>query len=231
MGRSPSSYGPAQPDSIEWKKLSTIVWCNLPDVAEQTLLPVLLSHAEKHAGHIGIAKAKKNLGLRVPWASVATARAALRPQDHAITEENRALRDDKSFRISGIPRGALSSEVVAACKQMSWSIIAQARLPAKQGKSDEWWVSAAAPPPKRQFLWNEQHIIITDSSEDDIRRARNLPRESPASRSAQLSKTLAMILCRVKIPGKGSSQHSRPLLQAAIPHPALLCHEPLWAVL
>ena len=48
---------PAQPDTEDWKKMWTMVWSNLPDVGETTLLPVLLSHAEKRAGHIGIAKA------------------------------------------------------------------------------------------------------------------------------------------------------------------------------
>ena len=163
---------PAQPDAEEWKKMWTIVWSNLQDVGETTLLSVLLNHAEKHAGHIGIAKAKMNLGLRVPWSSVSAARAALRPHDHGLNVDNRALQDDKTFKITGVPRGALPSEVVDACKQMSWPIIAQARLPAKQGRGDEWWISAAMEPPKRQFLWNNQHILVVDATEEEIRRAR-----------------------------------------------------------
>ena len=102
---------PVRTDAEEWKSLWTIVWSNLPHVMEGNLLSVILKHAEQHAGHVGIARAYRNLGLRVPWTTVKPARDCLRPADHALSEYNRALRDDKTFKISGVPRGALARKL------------------------------------------------------------------------------------------------------------------------
>ena len=163
---------PVRTDTAEWKSLWTIVWSNLPDVAELNLLSVILKHAEQHAGHVGIARAYRNLGLRVPWTTVKSARDNLRPADHALSEHNRALRDDKSFKISGVPRGALAKEVCDACQAVGWTAIPQARLPSRPGKEDEWWATAAAGPTTTNFLWNGKIIMVTPVEDTDIRKAR-----------------------------------------------------------
>ena len=67
---------PAFPTERQWSAAWTIVWAALPDTPENTLLHVLLGHAARQPGHMGIARAHKNLGsahsLGSSWSSTTT---------------------------------------------------------------------------------------------------------------------------------------------------------------
>ena len=163
---------PALPEDAAWKQLWTIVWSHLPDVAEANLLQVLLGHAARLPGHVGLARAYRNLGLRVPWDAVARTRQALRPKDLALNETNLALKDEKSFSVSGIPRGATPAEIMEACKQIGWKAIPQTRLPGRMDKEDVWWITAETNPDKTQFLWNEHHVLISETTSAAVKKSR-----------------------------------------------------------
>ena len=81
-------------------------------------LAQIMGVASKQAGHIGVARAYRNLGLRVPWAGVGAARQVLRHRDSAITEHSRDLKGVKSFLMTGVPRGVAATEMAAACLQI-----------------------------------------------------------------------------------------------------------------
>ena len=179
---------PARTDDSHWTTMWTIIWSALPDACEKTLLAQIMGVASKLAGHVGVARAYRNLGLRVPWAGVGAARQVLRPRDSAITEHTRDLKDAKSFLMTGVPRGVTSTEMAAACLHIKWNAIPQARMPIRKDRQETWWLTAAENPPQRQFVWQDGHALIEDTTPEEVRKAR---RADPKKRAALKSQARA----------------------------------------
>ena len=170
---------PAFPTEKQWSSAWTIVWAALPEVPETTLLHVLLGHASRQPGHMGIARAQRNLGLRTPWNAVGPVRRLLRPKDGAFSDANVSLKDEKCFHLTGVPRGVTATEIREACQHLNWIAIPQHRLPSRKDRHDVWWVTAAEPPPAAHFLWQDTHVVIEEVTAEEVRKHKKGENKKP----------------------------------------------------
>ena len=173
---------PLDPSKDSCASQYTIVWGPKHIEASAQELALLMSNASKFVANRGIARSLIGLGLRVRWGDVHQARTLLRPKDPSLTPETLGLKDQKHFRMHGVPSTASVSEMARFCSEIKWRAIPQSRVGA--GHEADWFLTAEEAPSESCYRWGKALIYVEEVDDAQIRQVRTQQHKRRAKATA-----------------------------------------------